>query len=40
MLQDMFLINGDLRKGLHEIYKAGLNAGYEGCHKILKRHFN
>jgi archaeal cell division control protein 6 len=32
--------HGDLRKGLHEIYKAGLNAEYEGSHKILKTHFN
>jgi archaeal cell division control protein 6 len=32
--------HGDLRKGLHEIYKAGLNAEYEGSHKILKNHFN
>jgi len=30
---------GDIRKGLARIYKAGLNAEYEGCHKILKRHF-
>jgi len=31
---------GDLRKGFDEIYKAGLKAEFEGCHKILKRHFN
>lgn len=31
---------GDLRKGFDEIYKAGLNAEYEGCHKIQKSHFN
>ncbi len=31
---------GDLRKGFDEIYKAGLNAEYEGSHKILKSHFN
>jgi len=32
--------HGDLRKAFDEIYKAGYNAEYEGCHKILKRHFN
>ena len=31
---------GDLRKAFDEIYKAGYNAEYEGCHKILKRHFH
>lgn len=31
---------GDLRKGFDEIYLAGWNAEQEGCHKILKRHFN
>lgn len=30
---------GDLRKGLNEIYKAGLNAEFEGNHKISKKHF-
>lgn len=31
---------GDIRRGFDEIYNAGLNAEFEGCEKILKRHFN